>query len=196
MRTNLAAHGLSSEPAKTLSWFTTQRERCERYGSTGEIVDGCWYDMPEVYAQAHSYDLKGTYAFCLTAPNPTARTECYIRASYLIALMPDPLFNPSDTQLLCSLYAPSDPSLRRCMENVLGATLGSSLGYMDRMVAFCGNWPDAAGDTCYRTIGRYVGSSRVNQAQKDALCMQLPEQDRSLCASAPKASGGAAAVKL
>lgn len=190
MRTNLAAHGLGEEPVRNEEWFARQVARCKSYGGEGGIVDGCWYDLPEVYASSHNYDLAGTYAFCKTAPNPVARDQCLIRGSYLIAIMPNELFDPAFTKDLCAVYAAGTPELTACMQSVVGASLSNSLfGFFDRTLSFCSERPEAAKSACFRMMGPYVGRARIPAPEQAALCEKLPAEDRVSCSNVAAAYG-------
>ncbi len=181
MRTNLNVHGLAELPVRNQKWFETQFARCERYRDKFEIANGCWYDLPEVFAQTQAYDLVKIYEFCATAPSITAKDHCYIRASYLVALVPDNLFKSFYTQKLCSAYDKDLNKLSRCMQNVVGAPLSASLQLLDRTVAFCSERPQEAQGQCYNMISKHIMSSNNSFDQKRRFCAQLPEVFEANC---------------
>ncbi len=185
MRTNLHVHGILPLPIKTMAWFDEQVARCRRLGDTGVMVSACWYDLPEVFAQTHMYDLAKTYAFCDTAPNTDARDRCYIRGSYLIALVPDMptvVFSPKG---LCVAYAPGSMELSGCMQGVVHALLSSSMNFLGRTVAFCSARTGTAVDECFQLILGEITNTAGTPKERHMLCDALPETYRARCVELP-----------
>ncbi|MGI8426477.1 MAG: hypothetical protein ACR2M4_07750 [Actinomycetota bacterium] len=181
MRTNLNAHGLADLPERNIHWFTTQLKRCNGYADEPALVNGCWYDLPEVFEQTHGYDLEKTYKFCESAPNKEAKDHCYIRASYLVALAPDSLFAVFPAKELCAAYESGSNELNRCMKDVVGAALTNSLGFTDRMISFCTERKEASKEGCFGFIAGHVAQSGETGEKKRMLCNKLPAQYQTLC---------------
>lgn len=182
-RTNLQAHGLSDLPTRDIAWFETQRLRCEQYTANPVMASGCWYDLVEVFAQTHQYDLEQTYTFCASAPNDTARTRCYERGSYVIALVPEQLYKSSYSDKLCSIFDSKTENAIDCMHKVVGALLTNSLGFLDRTIQFCGTKPDAVRRQCFSFIQSYVVSQRDAAEVGRVSCESLLNPVRSECMS-------------
>lgn len=180
MRTNLSDHGIKDLPVKNGQWFKTQLARCSQYGSGAEVVDGCWYDMPEVFAQTNYYDLEGIYRFCATAPTRSAEERCYTRGSYLVMIVPDHLFRSNYNEVLCSAYEPGSQALTHCMRDVVGAALTGSIEFLDRTVGFCSARPQSAQAECFSNITGFLKYFPVGQ-ERSSLCAKLPQQYAETC---------------
>lgn len=182
MRTNLEVHGLAELPIRNEAWLANQKARCDRYKKDLVVANGCWYDLPEVYAQTHNYDLVKTYAFCNQAPSPEAHDSCYIRASYLIALAPETLFKSFPYKEMCSYYKPGSRELSRCMQDAIGAPLTGSMELIERTISFCEARPESVQSECFDIIsGNVRRFSQHDLAGKEALCAKFPEAGRSAC---------------
>ncbi len=196
MRTNLAEHELASLPTRNSAWLETQVKRCHHYGDVGVIASSCWYDLPEVFLQTHHYDLVKTYAFCQTAPTSDARKQCYVRASYLVALTPGNLFQSSYTKELCAAYASKSKNLTDCMQQVIGAALSNSMSSLDRTVAFCGERPATAQGTCFDAIDWNIARVSRTPGEQGALCATLPAPYQEVCIASKPADPSTSSVPL
>jgi hypothetical protein len=181
MRTNLNDHGISPLPKKDDAWLKTQVSRCSRYSDNPEIVNGCWYDLPEVFAQTHNYNLDKIYDFCSSAPSKAARDRCYVRGSYLVMIVPKHLFKDSYKQTLCSVYQSNTKELDLCMRDVVGAALTGSMEFLERTVSFCGARPKAAHEACFKQISSFLSHSKVAAPRRAELCATLPEEYAGSC---------------
>ena len=181
MRTNLEAHGIAELPARNLEWLETQVNRCKRYEFQPAVANGCWYDLPEVFAQTHHYDLIQTYDFCSKAPSESAFDRCYIRASYLVALVPQNLFNDSYSKEFCSAYPPEDARHNRCMQDVIGAPLSGSLELLDRTLEICAQEPQGVRPLCYGLIAGHIKRAPLSPEEERRLCNKFPTEVRQSC---------------
>lgn len=183
MRTNLNDHDISDLPTKNAKWLSTQVARCSQYGNRPEVIDGCWYDLPEIFAQVHNYDLEQIYSFCSTAPTRSALERCKVRGSYLVMLVPDQMFKDFYPQTLCSGYPIKTPELSLCMRDVVGAALSGSLEFLGRAISFCDARAEASKGECFRHIIGFLVHTSITMGRKAELCAKLPEPYAGSCVS-------------
>lgn len=183
MRTNLHDHGLADLPVRDIQWFQRQSGQCTKYSSEPQMISGCWYVLSEVFMQTHSFDLEKTYQFCKTAPTEDAQDRCYMRASYLFALLPDYILVKFPADELCATYDSENIKIRQCMNDVVSALISYSTKFTDRAISFCSAREDSVHNQCFTLIADYLSHSSEAPAQRKVLCSKLPLENQSACMS-------------
>lgn len=186
MRTNLHAHQLAELPNRNQEWAQQQIQRCRQYADDSRegVAAGCWYDVAEVYAQTHEYNMHKSLRFCeRTAPNEFARKQCAIRASFIVALAPDRLFDAYPVRTFCETLEGDPETYRECSRKVIGALLQNSGAFMDRALDICEARAEQGQQACYQAIAQYVPDIVDSSSEKANICTQFPTAYRQACTS-------------
>lgn len=184
-RFNLVDHELVQLPVRDRGWRDKSLARCEKYSQRiQELVEGCWYDLAEVFAQVNEYEPLKTYRECDLAPSHEALWRCYVRASYIIGIVPPAVFNDAYIAQLCPTLRGGEGSERyntKCIRMVVGAMLSNSLSFLERAVKFCDHRAEPHKSACFGFVGNGLTGYVSSQEERAELCRAVPESYRHYC---------------
>lgn len=177
-RLNLVDHKL----AAPLPWNEKNTQNIEAMCKKldGIVAQACWKEISYMYITISNEDPRGLYRRCNALSQKNHRDECYIYgAGNLVTFVG---FNPKNLSAICQPYIGTDLALYdRCLLQITGAMIASSLEYRDRVITTCATADERFRGRCFRFVNDRLQYKNFSNSKLEEFCEKAPREYKKFC---------------
>jgi hypothetical protein len=175
-RINLEAHGISELIPWNMESITEVEKLCNSHKNLP--AQACWKVISYLYTSVNKADPQGLFNYCYQrTPTQKIGDECFI---YGIGNMTTfTIFDHKNLDRMCTFFSSDDSRFHKCMSQVLGTMLGSTLQFAEEAINMCNYSYTEYKEQCFKTIG--IKLAQASYDSKITICNKVPAEYQKTC---------------